>query len=200
VHGNWIFGAIELVIDEKTHKYRTGKFFATVVHSRTEVNLKKIIEEHIAPGSIIYSDMFASYQNIAKWKWIPPIPDGIEEYRYMQHQVVCHDHEFKAADGTNTNGIEGYWRVSKDQIPRKHFCDEEVLQEHLFVQMWRSRWRGNLFEGLLETLSRIRFSVDASMTWQIGRDANGIPYVIDWELNEATAKDNKVTILECADV
>jgi len=157
IEGNWVFGAIEYIAGSEG-KMQTGKFFACVVEERTEEYLKPIIETHIAPGSLIYSDCWKAYDKIGEWKWLPPI-DGAELVnRYTSHQRVCHQYEFKAIDGTHTNAIEGYWRVSKSDIPNRYYHDAENLQEYLFYSMWRAKWRGNLWKGIISTLQIIRFS------------------------------------------
>ena len=157
IEGNWVFGAIEYIEGDEG-KMQAGKFFACVVEERTEAYLKPLIETHIAPGSLIYSDCWKAYDKIAEWKWLPPFDGAVAENRYLGHRRVCHQHEFKAEDGTHTNVIEGYWRVSKSDIPNRYYQDAEILQEYLFYSMWRAKWRGNLWLGMIATLQVIRFS------------------------------------------
>ena len=118
---------------------------------------------------MIYSDCWKAYNNIADWKWLPPIEGAEPVNRYLGHQKVCHEREFKADDGTHTNVIEGYWRVSKSDIPKRHYQDTESLQEHLFYSMWRAKWRGRLWEGMITTLQIIRFSTKWKSIVRIAR-------------------------------
>ena len=172
IEGNWVFGAIEYIMGSEG-KMKAGKFFACVVEERTEAYLKPLIETHIAPGSLIYSDCWKAYENIGEWKWLPPFEGAVPEKRYLGHRRVCHQHEFKADDGTHTNVIEGYWRVSKTDIPNRYYHDAENLQEYLFYSMWRAKWQGHLWEGLLSTLQVIRFSKKRSSIVRKGkRDLN----------------------------
>jgi len=167
----------------------TGRFFAVVVKKRDENTLKPVIEKYIAPGSIIYSDQWAAYNNISEWTWLPPVEGAEIERRYTAHQTVNHSKEFKADDGTHTNAIEGYWRVSKEQIPGKHYCDAETLQEHLFTQSWRKIFEGKLWDGLKETLKVIRYNHKTRLSASIVKDENGIHTVERVEYDEDDEDD-----------
>ena len=172
IDGNWVFGAIEY-IEGPGGKMQAGNFFACVVEERTEEYLKPIIETHIAPGSLIYSDCWKAYDKIAEWKWLPPIEGAELVNRYTGHQRVCHQYEFKAIDGTHTNLIEGYWRVSKSDIPNRYYHDAENLQEYLFYSMWRAKWRGDLWNGIISTLQIIRFSKKRKSIVRIEKNSFG---------------------------
>ena len=74
VKETWVFGGVE----------RTGKrrLFGEVVEDRTAKTLLEVIKRRVANGSIIYSDMWASY-------------NGIEKELKMEHCSVNHTKYFK---------------------------------------------------------------------------------------------------------
>ena len=68
----------------------------------------QILDVHVLPGTTIYSDMWASYNQI------------INLDRRYQHRTVNHSINFVAPDGTHTNSIESAWRLAKVQFKRMH--------------------------------------------------------------------------------
>ncbi|KYM95299.1 hypothetical protein ALC62_14052 [Cyphomyrmex costatus] len=95
IGGQWVFGALE----------RSSKrFFIVPVKNRTAQTLTKIIEERIAPGSIIYSD---------SWKGYLPL----KELDYV-HQTVNHSvHFVDPESGVHTQNIEQLWRDMRSALP-----------------------------------------------------------------------------------
>lgn len=169
--------------------YHAGKFIAFVVKERNEATLRALIEEHILPGSVIYSDEWKAYTNIDTWMWLPELEDGVIEKRYLGHQTVNHSKELIAMDGTHTNTIEGYWRVAKNRIPKKSFADAKTVQEHLYQQLWESSWTGRVWEGLLVTLREVKYDKEEHiLSLEKGDDPdNSVDWI--WEAQEETAHD-----------
>lgn len=90
----WVFGGI---------CRQTKEAFAIVVPDRTAPTLTREIADHIAPGSIIHSDSWASY------KQIEAIPD-----KNFTHYSVNHSKNFIDPEtGSHTQGIERLWRDLK---------------------------------------------------------------------------------------
>ena len=48
--------------------HRAGRMFCTFVKNRTKKTLLPLIKKHIAPGSIIISNMWKAYQGIPRLK------------------------------------------------------------------------------------------------------------------------------------
>jgi hypothetical protein len=92
VEGNWVFGAIERRVSNND----PINVCLFVVADRSAETLISIIRKTILPGTTILSDCWAAYSSIEN-------QDG-KEY---SHKTVNHSIEFKAADGTCTNTIEG---------------------------------------------------------------------------------------------
>ena len=55
VDGHWVFGGMERT---------TGECFLVEVEHRDTATLLPIIQQHIRPGSIVYSDEWSSYQSL----------------------------------------------------------------------------------------------------------------------------------------
>ena len=90
----WVFGGI---------CRETDKAFALVVPDRTAPTLNDEIKKHIADGSIIHSDTWASYQQIEN------IPD-----KNFTHLSVKHSQNFVDPEtGSNTQHVERMWKELK---------------------------------------------------------------------------------------
>ena len=74
-----------------------------MVDSRDAATLLPLIRAHDAPGTIIHSDEWASYSQIAT------------RFPHLQHHTVNHSVEFvNRTTGVHTQLIESYWnRVKK---------------------------------------------------------------------------------------
>ena len=197
-----MFGGIEY-LPRNDGRYKAGRFFATVVNKRNEAVLGNIIRDNIASGSIIYSDCWKAYENISEWRDLDVTDingEDVDALLYRDHKTVNHSKEFKTQDGVHTNAIEGYWRVSKDMIPRKHYMDAETLQEHLFVHMWRSEHVDDLWNGLIHTLATTRYTDEESLIVKVEFRDDGTVDVHNYEYgagdygNEAGGK-RKLSLL-----
>ena len=92
----WVFGGVER---------RTNKGFLQLVQDRAGGTLLNIIQNTIAPGSIIHSNGFAAYNNIINIPVNPP----------DQHLTVIHDQNcVDPVCGACTNRVECYWKMQKD--------------------------------------------------------------------------------------
>ena len=115
----WVFGGVER---------RTNKGFLQLVQDRTAGTLLNIIQNRIAPGSIIHSDGFASYNNnIVNIPVNPP-------YR---HLTVIHDQNFvDPVSGACTNRVECYWKSAKRRF-KAMLGVHNSMPPHLDEFMWR---------------------------------------------------------------
>ena len=134
VEGVWVFGGVE-----RTEERRC---FAVPVERRNAETLIPLIVAHIAPGSIILSDLWAAYN------FIP------EDYTHM---TVNHSLYFVDPDtGTHINTIEGTWSGIKRKIPVRNRV-KEGMEEHLWTFMWKRIHQDNLWEGLIEAFKNIAY-------------------------------------------
>ena len=110
-----------------------------VVLDRKEETLLALIEKYVAPGSIVYTDGWKSYQNI-------------QSKLGMRHRVVNHSKAFVIPKTQiHTNTIEGTWSAMKSKIscrdyslPIIEFCVAEFV--------WRRLHHENLWEDFLKCL------------------------------------------------
>lgn len=102
----WYMIAIERTVPGPENDYdpRSRKMRMKVVPNRSAEVLMELIVKWIKPGTHIMSDCWAAYNSIS----------SINDYT---HTTVNHSNEFKAADGTCTNTIEGGWHQIKKFLP-----------------------------------------------------------------------------------
>lgn len=134
----WVFGGINP---------SDNKGFLVMVPNRSAETLLPLIERHIAPGSIICSDQWASYNNITSIDVSPP----------YEHRTVNHSENFvNPADGTTTNHIECMWKNCKRKFKTMNGIQSTMLTSHLDEFIWRQRYgktHKDAFEHILSHLS-----------------------------------------------
>ena len=79
--------------------------------------LVPIIEQHIVPGSTIYSDGFGAYAHL-------------NEHGF-RHRVVLHAHTYVTNRIVHTNGIESFWAFAKQFFAAKKGLPRERYQLHI---------------------------------------------------------------------
>jgi len=145
VEGTWVFGGVE--------RTEARRMFALSVEDRKAATLLPLIAQYIAPGSIIHSDCFSSYNGIEDME----DPDG-DSFDYT-HNTVNHTYTYVAEDGTHTNTVEGTWFGIKQNIrPRQRTA--KLLDAHLFEFMRRRDNAGGIWEAMLEALRETRYLDD----------------------------------------
>lgn len=88
----WVFGMVDT-----THVPALG--YMEIISNRDAATLYPIIQAHIRPGTVIWSDKWSVYNRLAVT--IPGVTG---------HQTVNHSLHFKnPATGVHTNTIESYW-------------------------------------------------------------------------------------------
>jgi transposase-like protein len=136
VEGVWIFGGVE--------RTEERKLFLVQVEDRTAETLLALIERHIHPGSIIYSDLWRGYARI-------------EEDLQMRHYTVNHSVGFVDQDtGVHTNIIEGTWSGVKRKVPVRNRT-KGLIDEHLLEFIWRRKNKDDLWNGFLDALKEINY-------------------------------------------
>lgn len=137
VEGAWVFGGIERTLEKR--------IFLTTVPDRSAATLLEILNNHVLPGSIIYSDKWSSY-------------NAIEELLKMKHMTVNHSKTFKdKTTGVHTNTIEGLWNGIKQGIKPRNRNKKEV-DGYLMEYIWRKQNKGKLWDALLNALAEIHYN------------------------------------------
>ena len=87
----WVFGMVDAT-------YNPAVGYMEIVDQRDAATLLPIIERHINPGTIVWSDGWAAYNRVAG---LPGVAG---------HQTVNHSIQFiNPRTGVHTNAAESYW-------------------------------------------------------------------------------------------
>lgn len=116
----WVLGIYDV---------ETKKGVVLYVVKRDKQTLVPLIQQYVAEGSDIWTDKWAAYQ-------------GLDKLGYIHH-TVNHSKEFKSADGTCTNGVEGYWSRLKQFCRHTNVLQSKLLAEHIDEFMYRQHFAGN---------------------------------------------------------
>ena len=132
----WLFGGIE---------HSTKRCFIELVppEGRTASVMQALIVKHVAEGTTIWSDQFASYKNIGKLG------------RGYVHATVNHSKEYISEQGVHTNHIESLWADLKYKFKRMKGVAREQIQSYLDEWLWRRQYPvTEHFEGILMAVAR----------------------------------------------
>ena len=118
---------------------RDGRVRARVIPNSSGPTLRGIVQENVAPGSILYSDEWGGYTTLA----------GEYEHRTIRHRDRVY------VDGTaHTQTVEGFFALSKNAIRGVHHgVSARWLQGYLNEYAWRYSRRGHrntMFRDLLD--------------------------------------------------
>ena len=88
-----------------------------------------IVQQHVANGSVVWSDEWAGYNRIAS---LPNV---------SSHGVVNHSLKFvNSTTGVHTQNVESYWNCVKIRLKRMRGCHESQLSSYLDEFMYRERF------------------------------------------------------------
>ena len=196
-HQTIMMGGVEL---DKAGKGRkcTGRAFLVLIHNRTAETFRKVIEDHVADGTTIWTDGHASY------KWL----DNDERF---EHDAVIHRKgQFmkKNEEGikVSTNAIEGLFGRTKRMMRRVNakVPTKQAYGLYMAEFLWRTRflkqeagkpgWRDRAFVELLRAIRVIHKpkSHDCG-NWSPAQDPAWSEHVAEWTslLNDAKAPKPK---------
>ena len=126
-HEVWVFGMVDV-----SHTPALG--YMQIVQDRTAATLLPIIQAHLAGGTIVHSDQWASYSQVSR---LPNV---------SQHETVNHSVEFISPTGIHTQNVESYWNRVKTKIKRMKGCHEQQLASYLDEFMYRERHGQTAYE------------------------------------------------------
>ena len=113
-----------------------------LVASRDAATLLPIIQRHVHPEIVVWSDMWAAYNNV---QHLPPV---------AQHQTVNYIIEFvNSTTGVHTQNMESYWNRVKIKIKRMRGCHDQIMSSYLDEFMWREH-HGRTASAALHSLCR----------------------------------------------
>lgn len=102
--------------------------YMEIVSNRSQATLLPIIQSHTQPGTIVWSDEWAAYRNVAS---LPNV---------ASHSTVNHSVTFVAPSGTHTQNVESYWNRVKTKLKRMKGCHANQLPSYLDEFMYRERF------------------------------------------------------------
>lgn len=118
LRGQWMFGGIER---------NTKKAFILPVPNRRTETLLPLIEQYVAPGTVIHTDCWRAY-------------DVLRQHENYTHKTVNHSQNFvDPASGVHTQNIERLWREMRANIPRygtREYHYEHYLAEFMFKRYY----------------------------------------------------------------
>jgi transposase-like protein len=140
VEGVWIVAGVE-----RTEQRR---IFLIQVETRDATTLMTIIKKHVAPGSVIHTDL---------WKGYTALKENID----FEHKTVNHSKFYKDPEtGTHTNTIEGTNNGLKLRIPVRSRVHKGI-DEHLFEFIWRRKHEGeDLWTVFMNAIRDIHYDLE----------------------------------------
>ncbi len=131
---------------------RQGKVIAKAIPDTRSATLLPIIQKHVVPGSVIYTDEYNAYGGI---KWIRT-RDG--EPAHFQHYTINHASGVYVQGKVHTNSVEGFWKLVKGGIGGVyHSVSQKYLQSYIdeYCFRYNCRHEGNQqFRSLLGQASK----------------------------------------------
>lgn len=121
VEGHWVFGGTERI---------TGECFLVEVEHRDATTLLPLIQQHIRPGSVVFSDEWAAYRRITQTTG-------------MTHQTVNNSIRFvDPATEAHTQGVESMQSCCKRLLREERSMHSNLFETYLPEFMWRRRFGG----------------------------------------------------------
>ena len=121
--------------------------YMEIVPHRNAATLLPIIQAHTAPGTVIHSDEWASYNRVGT------LPN-VAAHSTVNHSVTFVD----PTTGTHTQNVESYWNRVKIRFKRMKGCHAHQVPSYLDEFMWRERYgqsRYDAFENICRHIAEI---------------------------------------------
>ena len=113
VDGHWVFGGMERVTEE---------CFLVEVEHRDAATLLPLIQQYIRPGSVVYSDEWSAYNQLATTTG-------------CQHLTVNHSlHFIDPNTGAHTQGVESMWSSCKRMLREERAMHSRLHDTYLPVE------------------------------------------------------------------
>lgn len=107
----------------------TKKVWASVVEGTNASYLLPLILEHVAQGSVIYSDEFGAYHHLKRMGY--------------RHHAIPHGYTYSYGFGAHSNSIESFWRFLQDGLRGKRGLKRSAYQIHVQEAVFLFNNRGN---------------------------------------------------------
>ena len=131
----WVFGMVDT-------SYTPCRGYMEIVERRDAATLIPIIEQHVAPGSIIHSDQWRAYAQLQN--------DPRFTYRSVNHSENFVD----PVTGVHTQTIESYWGRKKRHLKNMNGTRAAMMPSYLDQFMWEDRFgKENMFDNVLQHIA-----------------------------------------------
>ena len=131
----WVFGMVDT-------SQSPALGVMVMVPCRNAATLLPIIQQHVRPGTVVWSDEWAAYRRVQQ---LPAV---------SQHGTVNHSIEFvNPSTGVHTQSIESYWNRVKTKFKRMKGVQCTMMSSYLDEFMWRER-HGRTDSAALRSLCR----------------------------------------------
>ena len=128
----WVFGMADCTSNPALR-------FVQIVDRRDAETLLPIIQRHILPGSVVYSDQWAAYNRVG----------NIDSL--MHHTANHRLHFVDPVTGVHTQNIESYWNRCKTKAMKG--VRRNMLPGYLDKFMWRERAGPGKFNAILNAIA-----------------------------------------------
>ena len=99
-----------------------------LVQSRDAATLLPIIQQHVLPGTMVWSDEWVAHRRVQQ---LAPV---------ARHATINHSIQFvDPITGVYTQNVESYWNRVKTKIKRMKGVQNTMLSSYLDEFMWRER-------------------------------------------------------------
>ena len=118
------------------------RYFIKYVERRDQTTLIDVIRRKIAPRSIIMTDMWGGYVNLASI---------LHEYEFT-HMTVNHSNNFiNPITGANTQSIESFWSVIKRKFRKKgtNHGNFKNVEKKLIKDLFKKKYKNEIFEKMI---------------------------------------------------
>jgi transposase len=123
---------------------RRGRIRATLAENREQLPVRSIVEQHVLPSSIVFTDEWAGYRKL--------------DQHFASHRRIRHAEKIYVEGDVYTNTIEGFFGNLKRGIAGTyHAVSKKWLQGYLNEYTWRYNRRDDdraMFLSLIETAAR----------------------------------------------
>ena len=119
-----------------------------VVARRDAATLLQIIRRFVRPGSIVWSDEWRAYSQVAT------LPN-VASHSTINHSVTFID----PTTGTHTQNAESYWNRVKIKLKRMKGSHEHQLPSYLDEFIWRER-HGNTTRAAFDNIILQRYCIE----------------------------------------
>ena len=117
----WVFGLVDT-------SQTPSPGYMEIVPQRDAATLLPLINNHVAPGTIVHSDEWAAYNRVQRLS-------NVYSYGIVNRSINF----VEPTTGVHTQNVKSYWNRVKTELKRMKGCRGDQLPSYLDEFMWRER-------------------------------------------------------------